>query len=65
MQMHAAAAKLAANRTDRAAAFQNSSSSTETPARAPLAAPCKQLRAATCCMARAPRVAARALEVLQ
>jgi hypothetical protein len=63
--MHAAAAKLAAIASDRAAAFQNSSSSTETPARAPLAAPCKQLRAATCCMARAPRVAARALEVLQ
>ena len=62
---HAAKAKLAANRTDRAAAFQNSSSSTETPARATLAAPRKQLRAATCCMARAPRVAARALEVLQ
>ena len=42
---HAAKAKLAANRTDRAAAFQNSSSSTETPSRAPLAASCKQLGA--------------------
>ena len=62
---HAAKAKLAAKRTDRAGAFQTSSSSTETPARAPLAAPCKQLRAATCCMARAPRVAARALLVLK
>ena len=62
---HAAKAKLAANRTDCAGAFQNTN-----PAARRRRARHSLLRAnnwalATSCMVRAPRVAARALEVLQ
>ena len=53
-------------KSHRIARPRSNSASNATPSRAPpAAAACKQLRAATCCMARAPRVAARALLVLK